>query len=312
MYHYAIAGLFLDSEMIIPRMPLLEPRGDAVPDIVVRFSDDPDLGGRWEADFRALSPDRSNLCVEPQPGLRYRVIGGRRVEIHRGGDFSDADVYGYFAGTVWGVLFHQRGLLPLHCSAILDQGRAICFTGLSGAGKSTLALGLANRGYDHLSDDLIVVDRSDDRPIARATTSRIKLCEDAIGHFGLAGDGRANSRFYAPKFYVDQDGGISQSDGPMGAIYLLDYAENGDVTAIEKVQGHAAWSALYRSVFRINMSPWINSHRAIAEYISWLASEVPVFRFTRPRQLDLYADGLDLLERHIAANRTASPVPMPA
>ncbi|MEG8053162.1 hypothetical protein QP185_07710 [Sphingomonas aerolata] len=53
----------------------------------------------------------------------------------------------YLLGTALGALLHQRALLPLHCNAIVHDGKAFLFCGDSGAGKSTLAAVFEARGY---------------------------------------------------------------------------------------------------------------------------------------------------------------------
>ena len=68
---------------------------------------------------------------------------------------APADVRLFLLGSVWGALALQRGLLPLHASAV-GRGRTVhAFTGPPGAGKSTLAAALAARGYPLFTDDML-------------------------------------------------------------------------------------------------------------------------------------------------------------
>src|SRR6185437_15564144 len=64
----------------------------------------------------------------------------------------------YLMGSLFAVLCHQRGLLPLHASAVATGEGAIAFLGSSGAGKSSLAAFLARAGYRVLADDICVID----------------------------------------------------------------------------------------------------------------------------------------------------------
>src|SRR6185436_17962029 len=59
--------------------------------------------------------------------------------------------------SVTGAVLQQRGLLPLHASALLLGAGAIALLGPSRAGKSTLAAALARRGHPVLADDVVPV-----------------------------------------------------------------------------------------------------------------------------------------------------------
>jgi hypothetical protein len=54
-------------------------------------------------------------------------------------------------------LVGHAGRVPLHASAVMQDGTAIIFAGASGAGKSTLALAASRAGLPLLSDDTIYV-----------------------------------------------------------------------------------------------------------------------------------------------------------
>ena len=50
-------------------------------------------------------------------------------------DVLEGDVRAYLLGTAIGALLHQRGLLPLHASAVEVNGRAVAFIAPAGHGK---------------------------------------------------------------------------------------------------------------------------------------------------------------------------------
>jgi hypothetical protein len=68
------------------------------------------------------------------------------------------DVRGYLLGSIFVVLCQQRGLLPLHASAIAGRSGVVAFLANSGQGKSTLAAHLARRGFRVLADDVCLID----------------------------------------------------------------------------------------------------------------------------------------------------------
>src|SRR5262245_30338408 len=78
---------------------------------------------------------------------RYWARDGQRLTIapERGAD--PGPVLLYLKGSGLAAILHQRGIVPLHASAIEYEGSCVGFLGDSGAGKSTLASMLGRRGY---------------------------------------------------------------------------------------------------------------------------------------------------------------------
>lgn len=62
-----------------------------------------------------------------------------------------------FYSTVAAMLLAWRGLLPMHMSSVVIDGRAWLIGGAGGAGKSSLAAGLIAAGAQFLADDLTVL-----------------------------------------------------------------------------------------------------------------------------------------------------------
>src|SRR5271165_534370 len=84
--------------------------------------------------YRA-APGRFLLSI---PGIaRYLALDGRMIVIDRAAGADDADVRVFLLASVFGALLHQRGVLPLHGSAVAAGPGAVLFLGASVSGKST-------------------------------------------------------------------------------------------------------------------------------------------------------------------------------
>ncbi|MFD1957532.1 hypothetical protein ACFSL6_26025 [Paenibacillus thailandensis] len=92
----------------------------------------------------------------PETAL-YRIAGGSRVEVTPWPGAEEARIRLYLLGSCMGALLMQRGILPLHGSAVVIEGKAYAIVGQSGAGKSTLAAAFASAGYPLVTDDVIAV-----------------------------------------------------------------------------------------------------------------------------------------------------------
>jgi len=87
-----------------------------------------------------------------------------------------------FAQTLSFALVSQD-IEPLHATAVRIDDFAIGFLGDCGFGKSTLLASFVADGFQVLTDDLLVVDLSEDRAIARSGSGRIKLMPDSASVF---------------------------------------------------------------------------------------------------------------------------------
>jgi hypothetical protein len=80
----------------------------------------------------------------------------------------------------------DRGAFLLHAAGVLDERRAFLFFGPSGAGKSTATAHSAPRPA--LSDDMVLIDVSGERPVARAVPFHMVYAPEkrARGAFEIA------------------------------------------------------------------------------------------------------------------------------
>ena len=143
---------------------------------------------RLEASLSAISPavvtrklwqmlkpyfDTAGWQVEPlQPGRWYLAldtdspISDRSlIECMEGRRQGNPDVRRFVSQlTEIQMLLHAAGVIP-------PAGHGLVFTGRSGAGKSTISGILRRAGGLVLSDDLVLIDASGERPQLRSTSS---------------------------------------------------------------------------------------------------------------------------------------------
>ncbi len=84
-----------------------------------------------------------------------------------------------------GVLGAAIGVVPVHCACLSYDGEGMLIAGASGAGKSTLSVALAQRGFDHISDDWTYLSSRGDTLFAHGMGVPVKLLADAVKHFPL-------------------------------------------------------------------------------------------------------------------------------
>ncbi|MBW7933128.1 MAG: hypothetical protein H3C62_05830 [Gemmatimonadaceae bacterium] len=89
------------------------------------------------------------------------------------------DTATYLLGPVLGFALRMRGVLALHASAVVIDGRAVALVGPSGAGKSTTAAAFASAGVPVLSDDVLALRQIDGRWMAYPAYPTVRLWDES-------------------------------------------------------------------------------------------------------------------------------------
>lgn len=96
-----------------------------------------------------------------------------------------AHIEAYLFGTIFSFILHLKNYIVLHGSAINYNNQAYIISGKSGSGKSTTALYLYNKGYQLISDDVLVIKPINNQYYLLPSYPRIKLCHDVFENLNL-------------------------------------------------------------------------------------------------------------------------------
>jgi len=210
---YWAYGLRIHAEIACPELP---PHSIATgdPDVTIQLL--PPLADCPSEPFSFdVQPNLFTLVV---PGVaRYRVEDGKRVFIEPLADAAPEKVRLFLLGSTMGALLYQRGLFPLHGSAVETPWGAMIFVGAQGAGKSTLAAEFHRQGYRLLSDDVCAVAATQDGLRILPALAHFRLCADAYERLGNP----AEARFDVDKFVVPMGEGYCVDPIPLRAIHIL-------------------------------------------------------------------------------------------
>jgi hypothetical protein len=155
---YLIGGITLVSEIAFPELPLIQHQSVTPHPVQVRLGTVANhLPSAVELDPDCFATPTQYL-LNIQGVARYLVTAGREIVVDPDDAAPALDVRGYLLGSIFVVLCQQRGLLPLHASAIAGKSGVVAFLANSGQGKSTLAAHLAQRGFRVLADDVCLID----------------------------------------------------------------------------------------------------------------------------------------------------------
>ena len=171
----------------------------------------PEEGWRFGPDWFALGV----------PGLRFFYMQGEGVVWQCLDEAFRPDAPLYLSGSVYAGIASLWGLLPLHVSAVLHEGRVHAFGGPAGAGKSTLVAALADKGFPVVADDTLLLVLSESGPLhCLPGHKRLKLSRDAFSLVSAAREEVADEE--RDKFYAVPAQMAPEGLYPLTSITLLE------------------------------------------------------------------------------------------
>jgi hypothetical protein len=294
-YHVAF-GMHIRSDLPLPELP----HGGSAHaiDLSFYFADLPVPDEAVRSGSLQTCGEDAYLTVEKV--ARYRIRGGREIAIDPFPGASDRSIRLFLLGSAFGVLCHQRGLLPLHANAIVSEGQAFAFGGRAGIGKSTLAAHFQSRGYGILCDDVCVVSFDDlGRPLAWPGLPRLKLWRDAAEKFGYDSRELEVTMDGLEKFHVPLTAPPAQCPFPLARLYILSDGESRSSPEILRLSGISALEAVVANVYR----PWhlkpLGLRQANFNRAARVAMHASVYAAPRTRGFDVFAQEAAKLESHL-------------
>lgn len=298
---YRIGPFLYVTELLLPELPLAAPEEGERP-VNIRLGATPATLSAPLATAESYEANDTEFLLR-LPGIaNYYVRDGVEIVVHPDAGGPELDVRSYLMGNLFAVLCHQRGLLPLHASAIATPQGAVAFLGASGAGKSSIAAFLARRGHRILADDICLVDPAaprDQRVLPMAPW--LKLWSATLDAMGESGQG-------LPRIFSDDEKyryvlRQPEAPTPLAELILLDRAEDQaeanfealtPVHALHAVLDFTYQSWLVRATGRMDRY-FLRCGQAL--------DGVRVTRMRRPWGFEAMDATLEALETHLAVKR---------
>lgn len=222
------------------------------------------------------------LLALPGTG-RILVQDGRQVTVNPDPAADPIDICAVLSTTVQAVLWHQRGLLPLHACAVSVNGRVLALAGPSACGKSVLAALLSGMGHQVMADDICVVDVQAGAGVRMPPiTPHLRLWRDALNRLGIAPEGLRRTLSTKEQFLSEGHDASGREPRALAAVVVLTRLSGGALS-IKRLHGALAVRALHDVVHTQRPARALGCDREIFAALARLANEgVRVWRLEIP------------------------------
>lgn len=294
---YLLSGLHTHSEIVltgVPRSTFDAERRDVLIQVETGLSP---IGHSSKRFVFEHSADLSRIRIDAVAD--YEVRAGRVITIWPAAGAAQKDIEIFLLGPVWATLCHQRGLLPLHASAIVRDRGIIAFAGHSGAGKSTTAALMHSLDCQLFADDILPISLNENsEPGAWPYLRRLKLRRDFILQLALSPAAPVSERLDKEKYFVQPKWAADDKWGRLDRLYLLESYPANSSNSIERIVGAEAVHVLVDQTYHrdfIDLSGRFNHHLA---FCTELASKIAIYRLRRSPLLSAEEFG-SLLRAHL-------------
>lgn len=285
MYHYYLYGIDIASEV---KLYHLDQRQGEKEDVRISYG----MAGEEieEKMKQGINSAMSSTRVWFVNDIGIFVVqNGNEITIDVGAGATEDDVASFVLGWCMAFLFQQRGNVAIHCSALEMAERAVLIAGNSGAGKSTLAMGLQQRGYSYLVDDIAMVDLENDMYIQPAFPMQ-KVCRN------LAEKMDAEAVYYVnekkDKFAYRNMENFCSVPRKLSTIFLLEKYD-GEEVKMESLSGVKKWNSIMKHLFLRDAYVALGIPREEISRCLEIAGKTEVYVIYRPSAKDTVSEICD-------------------
>lgn len=300
MFTYGLCGLRLESEFPLPELAQWQGAAAKPPDVRLMHGSVPEMLEGADHIGKVFQTRGKEYLLAIPGSPRFLIRNGNEVIVAPITNRTERDTRALLSGPVQGVLYHQRGLFPLHASVVASNGVAIAIAGPSGSGKSTLAAALSNAGLCVVADDICVVQPGPPNvPQVLPAHSRLRLWRDAATALGRDPEALPRALSGKEKFFLDAGSELPPFPLPLRHIVLLKRESSRHKTELTRIHASAAVQAISSNVYVRRPAGALGLQRNLFLNAARVAAHAHVWRLQAPdhfRKLPELVDTIKQLE----------------
>lgn len=294
MYYYRVFGLTIES-----CIPFLQPEEEpGLPDVTIRYGTPPSslAAARSRGARFQVAPGEVLLTIKGVAA--YYVTDGKDICIERQPGATDSEVLICLIGAGMGALLNQRGVLPLHGSALVVGDHGVALVGTEGAGKSTLVAALDKKGYRLLADDVCAVSLNDEHvPVITPGFAMLKLWADAAEKLEMSSVGMQRVLPTLDKFFLRSRNEAVQSPVPLKTVYVLDVSDAKEFS-VQPLTGTDKLGCFVNNTYGYFALDGLGRRPEHFSLCATVGNSVSVCKVTGPREWDRFDRLVQVLEDH--------------
>lgn len=300
VYFYQAFNMTIASQISLPE---LQPcPGLKIPDVQITIGQvTKDIGGTY-GNNRYYQGEKDRLILHIKHVGNYDIKNGKEIVIEPVENGAIKELRLFLLGSAFGALLWQRGIIPMHGSAVQVREKCFIITGFQGAGKSTLAAAFAQNGYKILTDDIaaVVFDREGD-PWVYPSYPQQKLGKDSLKSLRKHTAAFPQITGRIDKYAVSLEEDFCSFPKKLTAIYEVRKG-NYETLDIFPLFGVEKLELIINNVCRYGFAEVMGLEERIFRQATALAQKVSVSRMIRPEHL-LTVEGEKILVAQDFRNR---------
>lgn len=299
MFDYTIYGLKLRSD--IEFLQLVPDDSDKEPDIFITAGEIPaDILAHDEESTCDFGENRSWLINRT---MRMVITNGNTITYSLKPGKNEIYLRAYILGYGLSMLCLQRGIMTIHCSALVIDGKAYLIAGESGSGKSTITGILLKDNNLFLADDVTAVAPDSTGTVyVQPAFPYQKLCRDAALNQGHALDELIYVDEDKDKFLVPCKDIFCHDKMPLGGLIYL-FVHKGDNVEYRDLNGLENFHIVANNLFLRHLLGKRKYEPAIGQKCLELAAGIKACCIGRPQGKDSLDDMIKNVREFIEKTR---------
>ncbi|MGI6686527.1 MAG: hypothetical protein ACOX47_13845 [Bacillota bacterium] len=295
-YCYQAFGVKIASEIPVPELKTC-PIGAS--EVLITLGKVPkDSGEAWK-NKGYYQGKKDQLILRIRNVGSYLIKKGREIIIEPAATAEMKEVRLFLLGSAFGALLWQRGILPIHGSAVKVKEKCFIITGLQKAGKSTLAAIFRQDGSEILTDDIApIYFNGEGDPWVYPSYPQQKLWQDSLESLGEKADHFSQISGQIDKYAVPLERDFCQMPQRLTAIYEMRKA-NCEKVSLFALSGVDKLELILNNVYRYGFADVMGYAENIFHQAVALAEKVAVSRVMRPAHLLTVKEIKTLIEQDL-------------
>ncbi len=297
MFFYWAYGLEIQSELEFPEM---HPYAVKMPDLEIKFGKVPAMLTGHEVIAKEkffISPTEYLVHL---PICSYYVKEGISVTIELKENADLPSVRLFLLTNAMAAVLHQRNKVALHAGAIQTDKGLVVICGESGAGKSTSISALQQKGYKIFVDDVLVLEKEEERVVGVAAYPTLKLWDDTIEKLALGVIPEEQKlRESVNKYRVSFQNDFTTRSIPVYKLFYLRKEEANTTIEVSKKGGLEAFKILYSQLYRTSMINNTKSQVILFERLNQLINQTGLIEVARPANSNSIEEIVQIIEKEI-------------